>query len=349
MDILSLRRLLLGALLLSACTPDIDQRASRITTTRVLAVRSEPAEAEPRDAVSFTALVVDASGAVAGAPAPAWAFCAARKPLAELGPVSPACYARAAPSGTFVALGVGADVTSALPTSACRDFGPEVPQTKPGEPYGRPVDPDPTGGYYQPLTLFVGDGPSGAIAVDTTRIACGVAGASSDDAIAFRQRYHVNENPRIDALLLDGAAIASSTIPVSVARGAHVTFHVSWPVCPAVDVCGDGVCGPDETTLDCAADCKPNAATGCAGAERYAYFDAESRQLVVRRESMRVSWFTSAGLFDRDRTGRLSDDVEPSSDDTWDAPSEAMLVRGWIVLRDDRGGVAWQGFVLDVR
>jgi hypothetical protein len=85
------------------------------------------------------------------------------------------------------------------------------------------------------------------------------------------------------------------------------------------------------------------------GAERYVFFDAEARKLVVRRESMRVSWFASAGAFARDRTGRASDDAEPSSDNDWDAPAEATIVRGWVVLRDDRGGAAWQGFVIDVR
>jgi hypothetical protein len=329
----------------SGCKPDLDQRASEISSTRVLAVRSEPAEVEPRDAVSFTALVVDSSGRADVAPIPSWAFCGARKPLAELGPVSTMCYSRSA-ADTFVSLGAGARVTGAMPPSACRDFGPEVPTAKPGEPYGRPVDPDPTGGYYQPLTLFVG-GPDGQIAVDTSRIACGVAGASSDDVIAFRQRYHVNENPRLGVVSIAGEVVTAEGAPVVVARAARVKLHVGWPTCPAVDVCGDGICGPDEARVDCPSDCgKP---AGCMGAERYVFFDAEARKLVVRRESMRVSWFASAGAFARDRTGRASDDAEPSSDNDWDAPAEATIVRGWVVLRDDRGGAAWQGFVIDVR
>jgi hypothetical protein len=351
MDVLKLRVVLACAavavttVVSAGCKPDLDQRASRIAGTRVLAVRAEPAEAEPRDAVNFTALIVDATGRADAAPVPTWAFCTARKPLAELGPVSPKCYSRAA-ADSFLALGGGARVAGAMPSSACRDFGPEVPTAKPGEPYGRPVDPDPTGGYYQPLTLFVG-AADGEIAVETTRISCGVAGASSDDVISFRQRYHANENPRIDALGIGDVAMTTETAPVPVARGARVKLHVTWPACPAVDTCGDGICGPDETRIACAADCgKP---VGCMGAERYLYFDAETRQLVARRESMRVSWFASAGTFDRDRTGRASDDAQPSSDDEWDAPEEAMTVRGWVVLRDDRGGIAWRGFVIDVR
>ena len=311
----------------------------------MLAVRSEPAEPEPRDAVSFAALVVDSSGHADSAPVPAWAFCTARKPLAELGPVSPRCYSRAA-LDAFVPLGGGTNITASMPTSACRDFGPEVPTAKPGEPYGRPVDPDPTGGYYQPLTLFVG-GADGEIAVATTRVACGVSGASSDDVIAFRQRYHANENPRLDVMTIGGVVVTPSSAPVPVTRGTRVRIHVGWPACPSVDGCGDAICGPDETRADCAADCgKP---AGCMGAERYLYFDDEARQLVARRESMRVSWFASSGVFERDRTGRASEDPERSSDNEWDAPAVATTVRGWVVLRDDRGGVAWQGFVIDVR
>src|SRR5207302_4374953 len=143
------------------CKPDLDQRATVIASTRVLAVREDPAEVEPRDEVAFTALVVGADGIAVAAPPATWAFCTARKPLAELGPISPACYQG---GDTFVGLGAGASVKGSMPVSACRDFGPEVPQAKPGEPDGRPVDP--TGGYYQPVSLFLGSD----VAVDQSRV-----------------------------------------------------------------------------------------------------------------------------------------------------------------------------------
>jgi hypothetical protein len=151
-----------------------------------------------------------------------------------------------------------------MPGSACRDFGPDVPQAKPGEPFGRPVDPDPTGGYYQPLTLFVGD----EVAVAQARIACGVAGAPSEDVVTFRQRYHFNANPEIGEVHVDGKVAA--TDPVAVGRGARIAISVSWPACPAADTCGDAICGPDETREACPNDCaRPG---GCGGAERYLWF-----------------------------------------------------------------------------
>lgn len=324
----------------AACKPDLDQRATRITGPRVLAVRADPAEVEPRDAIAFSTLVVDEHGVALTAPAASWSFCASRKPLAELGPVSPACYGQA--PGSLLPLGVGARVEGAMPSAACKDFGPEVPQAKPGEPFGRPVDPDPTGGYYQPVTLQVDDD----IAVAQARIACGVAGAPSEDVVTFRQRYHANENPTIVTVRVAGN-VAAPDAPVAVERGAHVDLTIEWPACPAPDVCGDGICGPDETRQDCAQDCgKPR---GCQGAERYLWFDPDARTLVVRREEMRVSWFSAGGLFERDRTGRAEDDPAPSSQNTWVAPDTSGPVHAWVVLRDSRGGVAWREIVFDVR
>jgi hypothetical protein len=330
-------------LVVFGCKPDLDQRATVIGSTRVLAVREDPAEVEPSGDVSFTALVVGADGVAIGAPAATWAFCTARKPLAELGPVSPVCYQGGGPE-SFVGLGAGAVVKGSMPATACRDFGPEVPQAKPGEPYGRPVDPDPTGGYYQPVSVFLGSD----VSVDQARVACGVAGASSEDVVTFRQRYHPNENPRIAAVSVDGAPAQEDT-PVRVAPGAHVSVSVEWPACPDADACGDGVCGADETRASCTNDCSGAAPKGCDGAERYLWFDPSARALVVRREQMRVSWFSAGGLFDRDRTGRDEDDHATTSDNTWVAPESPGLVHAWMVLRDARGGVVWRALVFDVR
>jgi len=68
-----------------------------------------------------------------------------------------------------------------------------------------------------------------------------------------------------------------------------------------------------------------------------------------RRESMRVSWYSSLGTFDHDRSGRDEDRAAiPYIDNTWAAPSGAAEVRIWVVLRDDRGGVAYRSLLLRV-
>jgi hypothetical protein len=68
-----------------------------------------------------------------------------------------------------------------------------------------------------------------------------------------------------------------------------------------------------------------------------------------RRESLRVSWFTSAGRFAEERTGRSEGEADVSfSDNTWQAPA-AGVARIWVVLRDDRGGVGWRSYTLRAR
>ena len=61
-------------------------------------------------------------------------------------------------------------------------------------------------------------------------------------------------------------------------------------------------------------------------AETYVVFDPLAQAVVTRRESMRVSWFASAGVFDADRTGRDEADQATSSTNGWTPPSAAGLV-----------------------
>jgi hypothetical protein len=71
--------------------------------------------------------------------------------------------------------------------------------------------------------------------------------------------------------------------------------------------------------------------------------------VVDQREGIHVSWYASAGRFDQDRTGNAGSDYNTTSDNTWTAPSSSpMAVRLWIVLRDDRGGIGWSEYQLDV-
>ncbi|HSO36553.1 MAG TPA: hypothetical protein VLT33_28705, partial [Labilithrix sp.] len=100
------------------------------------------------------------------------------------------------------------------------------------------------------------------------------------------------------------APLALDAVP----RGAHVVFRAGWKA---------------------------------EDAEPFAVFDVASQTIVTRRESLRVSWFTTAGSFDRDRTGRTAEEPETFTENTWAAPDEARPVRLWVVLRDARGGVAF--------
>src|ERR1019366_7925445 len=152
-----------------SCRPDLDQIISIVDKPIVLAVRSDPAEAAPTIAVKYTALYVDGAGPIMNGNL-RWDFCEARKPLADLGPVNTECLDT---SGSwFVPLGSGADVSGAIPPDACKLFGPDVPPPVPGQPQGRPVDPDTTGGYYDPIRILA-PRPPHPITIDETRLSCG--------------------------------------------------------------------------------------------------------------------------------------------------------------------------------
>ena len=85
--------LLFGSVLglfMTGCVPEFDLDLSQVTEPRVVAIQSQPGEADERQAIDISALVVLPNQA----PAPQWALCLERKPLAELGPISPLCLER---------------------------------------------------------------------------------------------------------------------------------------------------------------------------------------------------------------------------------------------------------------
>ncbi|HEY4157581.1 MAG TPA: hypothetical protein VGM29_05770, partial [Polyangiaceae bacterium] len=126
------------------------------------------------------------------------------------------------------------------------------------------------------------------------------------------------------------------------------TLRASWPACPVTSSCGDGICGPHEDIQGCPADC--STPHGCQGAEPYAYLDPLSHQIVDRHETIRVSWFSTAGDFADDHTGRTEQEFAlTTSDDSWTAPSAQGSVFMWVVLRDARGGIDWKSFRLEVK
>jgi hypothetical protein len=335
--------LALGLVVLGvACAPTLPDTVPIVTTPRVLGVQASPPEAKPKTQTTFTALVVDDKGNVT-TPKATWEFCNARNTLANLGVVSDECYVEGGPN--LEPIGAGTTAAATLPDIACRQFGPDVPVPVMGQPPGRPVDPDTTGGYYQPVSVFL----SGVAWIYRARLACGVAGAGPDQAAAYNSRYRANVNPEVASLSVGGAAWAADTTGKTntVTAGQKVELQVAWPTCPLVDRCGDGVCGPDETKVSCAADCtNPK---GCTGAERFVNFDLVSQQVVDAREGMHVSWFATGGGFDQDRTGSSSTNDATTSANGWTAPSQKGPAHVWVVLHDDRGGVGWAGYAVQVQ
>lgn len=279
------------AALAPGCKPDLDDRPSRVIAPRVLAITSEPAEAKPSTRVKYTILWAAPDGAAA--PAIGWAFCRTPKLLSEDAAVSPEC-ARGA--GVLPLPGDGLEIAAETPADACALFGPDVPA---GE--YRPRDPDPTGGFYQPVLAAA----AGERAFGFHRIRCNLAGASADVVSDFGKRYRPNENPRLaDVVALDGDRVVPwDALPA----GGRVTLRASWDP------------GAQET---------------------FAWYDPRAERIVDRRESLRVSWFASGGELDLDRTGRGEDEATASSDDGFAVPASGAG-RVWVVLRDSRGGASF--------
>jgi hypothetical protein len=294
------------ALALACCRPELGERESLVTGTRILAVRGEPAEARPSERVHLSLLVAGPDGAVPGAAA-SWALCTTPKLLTENGAASAACLGS---SGGATPIGDGAEIDATIPTDACALFGPEVTS-----PDLRPRDPDVTGGHYQPFRVAVAatDGQP-VVAFALQRIACRLAGASAAVAAEHARLRTPNENPVLApvTILLDGSPLARDAIP----RGAAVTLRASWPE---------------------------------ASAERHVVHDVVAGALAWRREALRVSWFATAGSFEHDRTGRAEDDPETFTENVWTAPADARATHVFVVLRDGRGGVAFETLELATR
>lgn len=342
----------LGSLLVLAttgCVPDFDLDLSQVTVPRVVAIQAQPGEADEREAIGVSALVVAPDPAT---PMPEWALCLERKPLAELGPISPLCLERGRlGSESLFPLGPGASVSARVPEQACRLFGPNRPEPKQGEPPGRPVDPDFTGGYYQPVVAFLDD----AIAIGSIRLNCGLAAATPQKLLDYRDRYRKNENPRIDSLeLVDAGGVVTPVFPADpgaaaarVVPGASYTLRASWRACPSVAECGDGICGAGEDAASCDADCaNPH---GCTGAEPYVFLEPLSQELADRREGILLSWYVTAGKFANERTGVSEGDApDTASVNVWAAPAAPGNAQLWIVIQDDRGGTSWISLGLEV-
>ena len=344
--VLALLALVGGGLAVASCQPNLDDTVSIVTSPRVLAIQSSPAEAPPMGSVTYTALVAQ-GGPDAGAPKLQWDYCSARNPLKNLGPVNTVCVQPG--SSALTSLGTGLHASGPIPSLACGSFGPNAPPAADGGPAGQPVNPDFTGGYYQPVSAFLPQAGGPADTLYFMRLACGFAGANEASQGVLTARYHLNTNPEVASLTANGKPLVTNekgeTNPVSSRQ--KLALEVAWPACPLVDKCGDGVCGADESAMTCPKDCMTP--KGCGGAERFVNFDLASQTVVDQREGIHVSWYATAGTFDQDRTGRAGTDDATTSDDGWTPPASAGRVQLWIVLRDDRGGIGWAEYALDVK
>jgi hypothetical protein len=173
----------------------------------------------------------------------------------------------------------------------------------------RPRDPDETGGFYQPVR--VSSLSLSAFAFE--RISCDLPNAPLDAAVELAQRYVPNRNPHLLPLraTVDGGPASLEDLPA----GRDVRFEVGW---------------------------------SADDAEPFIAFEPASQAIVERREALRVSWYATAGQFEADVTGRAAEDLETTVSNAWRSPDEGRRVFLWVVLRDERGGLDWASYVVEV-
>jgi hypothetical protein len=341
-----------------ACAPQLEDDLSLVSRRRLLAVMSSPAEVGPGDGVELRALVVDEAGS-ATSPEPSWAFCTERKPLQELGPVAQSCLE---PSGKqFVEAGLGLEINASLPkgtrswsdgttsnVDACQLFGPQLPTGATG---GRPVDPDPTGGYYQPVRLLLEpqlQRPTPALA--QVRIVCPAAGLNQEQNTVFSHAYRRNTAPAVIGIsaFVNGAEAAATDTTLSVAVGDRLELTLTFPSCARSSACDLTACDDRDVGAECPSVCFDG--NICAGAERYAWIDPLSKRTQILRESLDLAWYRTGGSWDDAHAG-----VQPSESDglviarnVWQASTRGNYTL-WVVIRDDRGAASWLERRVEVR
>lgn len=320
-----------------ACKPDIGNPPSLITGPTILAVRGEPAEATPGEMVSYEVLAVDVDGpipagnSVISGPAE-WSVCTIPKPPIESNAVSKQCL-----DTTKLPGDPGPTLTTfqaSMLDNACSLFGPIAPPVEGDQAAIQPRAPDITGGYYLPVRVSIGIPEdlrrAGMATADTLvgfgleRISCGLANAPAADLTQYNKTYKLNQNPTIAQLTWKPkggepqpmSPVRPGAFPITrIERSSgSVELELSWPD---------------------------------AAAEEYPAFDVGARELYTTREAMRVAWYVTSGKFGHDTTGRTEYDYALSVTNEWTIDAEGP-VNLWVVLRDSRGGIAFDYYPIEV-
>jgi hypothetical protein len=202
------------AIAATTCAPGLGPGDALLTSTRILAVRAEPAEASPGTEVSFTTLVASPAGPMSDAGI-VWGFCTTPNPLTSDNAVSSACLALS----SLAAAGAGPTTTAPTPGNGCSVFGPDTTAINQS-----PRAPDGTGGYYQPLRLAL-SGTDDTFAL--VRIRCDLPQAPATAAETFAAEYRDNNNPELLPLT---ATVGEAPVDLAaVPAGSRVTLEASWP------------------------------------------------------------------------------------------------------------------------
>jgi hypothetical protein len=288
---------------LGACV-DADARSSQISGAQVLALVARPPDAAPGELVELEVFAVDANGTLTPDDL-TLSYCRTPASIGDNRLASDACALTVEDDARIERSQTGI-FSKRLPSDACTRFGPSVPATT------RAPDPDPTGGYYQPVRIAFGD----VQAVGTLRLRCPLANAPFQLTREFRERYAPNQNPVLTPLSMTLGDTDAPVDPQDVPRDADIRLHAGWT--------------PESR-------------------ESYVVYDAFAGALSTQTEAMRVSWYATQGELTFAHKGSASHERTTTADNTWHSPGAAGTAHLWLVLRDDRGGTAYASYALTLR
>lgn len=178
-----------------------------------------------------------------------------------------------------------------------------------------PVDPDASGGYYQPVRAsFSAVDGSSLTAFGRQRIRCDLAGATRDIFDAFQAEYLVNTAPIIAALVSVG--------PPEPSRIVQPGASVQWVV-----------------ELD------------ATSSEAFPVYHAERSELERRNESLIVDGYVTGGILEPAYYARSGADFVAGDhifEFSWTAPQSPGRYHVWTVVHDERGGANWTGAMIEV-
>lgn len=192
---------------------------------------------------------------------------------------------------------------------ACFRFGPVSPPTEEGEPARRASDPDPTGGYYVPVRVDYQ--PSG----DSAASSFGFVRVRCDLAGATRDIFDAYQKSYTNNL---NPEISDLAVETQVGAGATAELSLL---------------------------------AGATDSEPYVVYSATDAKLYARVETLTVAWYVTAGTLTLPKQILTADELSTGArfETTWQAPTTPGPVYGWVVLRDDRGGVSWRELQITVR
>jgi len=295
-----------------------DANASAVTGPQVLALVAEPPDAVPGAAVTYQVLAVDQQGILTPDDLTV-SYCQTATSVGDNRLASDACALTVegteltppdAEAETDSGMASSGSLTGRVPSDACTRFGPSVPATT------RAPDPDPSGGYYQPLRIAFSAGTGLVQAVGTQRLRCPLAKAPFNLTRQFREQYVPNQNPKLTELSITLRTDGTPVSPDAVPRAADLALRAAWT--------------PDSR-------------------ESYLVYSSFDGALLTQTEALRMSWYVTQGELTFPHTARESSESDNYVDNAWRSPRTSGVVHLWLVLRDDRGGSAYASYDLTVQ